>query len=197
MPIISTSWRSSAAGAGPQNWEWVQAILKDTRPECRGAGQPRCPGGVPPRRLPLCEARSGQGALVDRYGRPGADPDEPTVVIGHSLGSVVAYSLLSTRRDAQVPPPMTIVAKPARNPGRARPVPPDRRTASGCRLDQRLRQARRGGAGAARPTELQRRTAVDHKHTDDLRNQTENRHGIVGYLDKPQIAGPLLEALPA
>ena len=32
---------------------------------------------------------------------------------------------------------------------------------------------------------------------DDLRNQTENRHGIVGYLDKPQIAGPLLEALPA
>lgn len=30
------------------------------------------------------------------------------------------------------------------------------------------------------------------ENINDLRNQTDNRHGISGYLDKPGIAGPVV-----
>jgi pimeloyl-ACP methyl ester carboxylesterase len=118
--------------------------------------------------------------------------DEPTVVVGHSLGSVVAYDLLRNSRGAQVPLLMTIGSplgiRAVRNP--FRPIRSPAPVAA--------------WTNAFDPRDVVALAPLDRENFDvappirnigDIRNQTENRHGIIGYLDKAAVAGPILRAL--
>ena len=115
--------------------------------------------------------------------------EEPTIVVGHSLGSVVAYSVLRyDERHLDVPLFVTVGSplgvRTIRN--RFRPLKrpevghwfnafDDRDVVSLYPLD--------GENFGVEP-------AIENY--DDVNNHTDNRHGIVGYLDDKTVAGRIL-----
>jgi alpha-beta hydrolase superfamily lysophospholipase len=119
--------------------------------------------------------------------------EEPTVMVGHSLGSVVAYSVLrSDRRSLSVPLYLTVGCPLAIRAIRDQfrplryPLPvkewfnafDKRDTVALYPLDR---------ANFPVTPEIENYAAV--------KNSTRNRHGIAGYLDDPQVAQRLLDAL--
>lgn len=174
---------------GPANWEWVQAILK---------ALDRHAGGVTTaflevflRDVYLYVTRSAVRREINGIVAGGLT-GEPTVVVGHSLGSVVAYDLLGHSGGARVPLLMTIGSplgiRAVRNP--FRPI--------------RSPAAVGSWINAYDPRDVVALVPLDRDNFDvtppirnvgDIRNQTDNRHGITGYLDKAAVAGPILAAL--
>lgn len=177
---------------GPQNWKWVQAILRAVDKNAGSLNQ----GALElfTRDVFLYIKRAGVRAEVDRVVAR-LLTDEPTVVVGHSLGSVVAYSVLrNDPRALQVPLYLTVGCplavrairdelRPLRYPDNVR----DWYNAFDTRdvvalypLDQR---------------NFPVRPAVTNH--PGVQNHTDNRHGIIGYLDDQAVAKRILDALPA
>jgi hypothetical protein len=184
---------------GPLNWAWAQAVLT-----------------VLDRRVPYASAAAIALITRDVYAylsRPvvreeidagvaaAITPGGATVVVAHSLGSVVAYNVLrrcGARRDWKVPLFVTV----------------------GSPLGvSRIREAVRQGASArcpecvgewlnaldprdvvalypldveCFPLDPARPEVVNMTH---VRNRTENRHGITGYLDDVEVARRIYDAL--
>lgn len=177
---------SDVVERGPLNWGWVQGILK-----------------VIDRRVPF-----GSGASVALFTKDvyqyltnvgirdhieagvlqAIQPGEPTVVVGHSLGSVVAYNLL-------------------RREGKTRNWDIPLYASVGAPLG--VTRIRKSLAPISHPScvkswfnAFDERDVValyplEKPHFDidpaivnkrDVRNQTENRHGISGYLNDPEVA---------
>ena len=86
---------------GPLNWQWVQAILSAIDKHGGGMGQKTLE--IFTRDVFLYTTRAGVRDEIDRI--VGSQmTEEPTVVVGHSLGTVVSYSILnSDRRRLRVP----------------------------------------------------------------------------------------------
>ncbi|WP_428422820.1 hypothetical protein [Methylibium sp.] len=178
------------AEKGPLNWPWVQAILRALD------------------RTPLGEAsidaftrdvyvyltndvvgRTIDKLVVDAIG------DEPSVVVAHSLGSIVTYRSLrqlgaraNVRRFITVGSPLgvTAIREHLLPPALARP---EGVSAWFNAFDRRdvvaLRPLDRGTWDIDPP--IENRSTVD--------NHTDNRHGISGYLDDPVIARWIAEGL--
>jgi len=186
---ISAQRPVSVQERGVLNWEWVQAILKALD------------------RTPLGEV------AIDAFTRDvyvylnyqtvsetidgivgAAVPSGPCVVVGHSLGSVVGYNVLraalpgtDVRRYVTVGSPLGVraikrrLAPPLGMPGcvvRWFNAMDERDVVPLYPLDQ------------------------DHFHTDPpiankttVENDTSNRHGIAGYLDDPDVAREIYDAL--
>ena len=123
-------------------------------------------------------------------------PGEPTVVVSHSLGTVVAYSI--TAREGQgrgwkVPTFITVGSPLGVTKIRKTLAPVSQPACIGSwfnALDER-------DVVALYPLEpphfnVSPATIANKR---DVRNQTENRHGISGYLNDPEVAKRIYDAI--
>jgi len=168
---------------GPQNWEWVQAILR--------AIDQRFPGSAA--RLVERVTRDawvyltapGVRSVIDDIVRADLTADE-TVVVGHSLGSLVGYLVLrhstlklNVVRYVTVGSPLGVQAIRRRLSPLAYPanVGPWYNA-----YDDRDVVALRALDSTSFPI------TPGITNSTHVKNKTDNRHGIIGYLDDPEVA---------
>jgi hypothetical protein len=175
---------------GPQNWEWVQSIVSAIDKHGGGVSQFVLEEFL--RDVFLYTARSGVRDEIDQIVREPLT-EEPTIVIAHSLGSVVAYNVLrSDPRKLNVPLFVTV----------------------GCPLGIRaIRQQLRPlkfpknvgrWDNAFDPRDVVALFPLDEENFPvrpsienfaGVDNKTDNRHGISGYLNDRTTAQWILEAI--
>ncbi len=188
---IDAAYGENPRPKGPQNWEWVQAILRTL--DRRAGGLSRSTLETFMRDVYLYT----QKALVrDAIDEVVANEltEGPTVVVGHSLGSVVAYNVLrrsqlnlDVRLFITLGSPLAV--RSIRDEFRPLRYPP----ASGWfnAFDERDVVALYPLDGNNFPVS----PAIENY--DQVDNQTGNRHGIVGYLDDRVVAQRIVELLSA
>lgn len=175
---------------GPFNWEWVQAIFRAI--EKRAFGLTATAIEIFTRDVYLYLRRDLVREAIDDIVLRAFD-GRPTVVVGHSLGSVVAYSVLRNpefpTRDVEfvtVGSPLGIrIIRDAFRPIDFPPTVASWRNAFDERDVVALRPLDQNTFPVQPPVENYRA----------VRNHTSNRHGIDGYLDDRTVAGWILDAL--
>jgi hypothetical protein len=187
---VEAEYGPDPAARGPLNWRWVQAVLRAIDKNSTGMGQKTLEAFT--RDVFLYVTRAGVRDAIDRI-VSAALTEEPTVVVSHSLGTVVAYSMLRTdRRALQVPLLVTLgsplavrsVRDPFRPVGFPGPVGSwynafDKRdVVSLYPLDA-------DNFPVQRPID----------NNSGVRNHTDNRHGIAGYLDNSDVVKRILDSL--
>jgi len=178
---------------GPLNWEWLHAVLRaieQTVPGASGASIAVATNDVYQYLFNI-----GIRDAIEEGIRKAMQPDADTVIVGHSLGTVVAYSLL--RREGKssgwkVPLYVTLgcplgvsAIKRALAPNRHPECVGDWFNA----LDVR-------DIVALYPLDEDTfpiTPSIENKI--DVNNQTENRHGISGYLNDKEVAKRIYDAL--
>jgi hypothetical protein len=180
---------------GPENWEWVQGLLKaiDTYvPHASGASIALVTNDVY-----QYLRNPGIRDTIETGVRAAITPAVPTVVVGHSLGTVVAYNMLQREGAAlgwvvplyvSLGSPLAVTAiKQALRPIKHPPcvekwynAMDERDVVSLYPLDKLHFDI---------DPEVENKTNVD--------NQTGNRHGISGYLSDKDVAQRIHEALVA
>jgi hypothetical protein len=122
-----------------------------------------------------------------------AATDKPTVVVGHSLGSVVSYHVLHAQKSVQVPLFMTLGSPLGIGAIRNRLRTPPKRP-----------EMVKEWYNAFDPQDIVALNPLDKKHFAtkaeienyaDVDNDTDNHHGIDGYLDDKIIASKVSSAL--
>jgi hypothetical protein len=174
---------------GPLNWEWVQATLRAVDKHAGGIGQKTLE--VFTRDVFLYCTRAGVRDEIDRIVSTQLT-EEPTVVVAHSLGTLVAYNILRTdRRRLQVPAFITVGSplgvRSVRDHFRPLRYPP---------VDGWYNAFDGRDVVALYPLDASNfpvQPAIENYGT--VNNHTENRHGIVGYLDDATVAGRIIDAL--
>jgi pimeloyl-ACP methyl ester carboxylesterase len=172
------------------NWEWVQAILRAV--DMHGGGMSQSALEMFTRDVFLYTTRAGVRDEIDRI-VAAALTEQPTVVVGHSLGSVVAYSVLVTdRRALRVPLYLTVGCplgiRAIRDQFRPLKFPVPVKSWYNA-FDTR-------DVVALNPLDRSNFPVnPDIVNYSSVRNQTDNRHGIVGYLDDSAVADKILSAL--
>jgi hypothetical protein len=188
---IDAEYDANPKPKGQLNWEWVQAILRAL--DKYGGGMSQAAIDRFTRDVFLYTTRAGVRDEIDQI-VAAAFTDQPAVVIGHSLGSVVAYNVLrSDRRTLQIPLffvtvgcPLAIRAirdqfRPLRFP---RPV-----NAWYNAFDAR-------DVVALYPLDRSNFPVTpDIENFAMVMNRTDNHHGIVGYLDDSSVAKRVISAL--
>jgi hypothetical protein len=186
---VDAEYGANPRPRGPLNWEWVQAILRAVDKHGRGMGQDALERFT--RDVFLYCTRP---AVRDEIDRIVADKltDEPTVVVGHSLGTVVAYSVLRRdKRRLQVPLLVTLGS-----PLGLRSVRDQFRPVGHPPVDSWYNAFDSRDVVALYPldaTNFPVQPAIENN--DTVRNRTDNRHGIVGYLDDGKVAQRILDKL--
>jgi hypothetical protein len=175
---------------GPLNWEWVQAILRAI--DKHGGGLSSDAIEQFTRDVYLYTTVQTVRDAVDAIVRVQLT-DKPTIVVAHSLGSVVAYNVLRADTQALNVSLFTTIGSPL-----------------GIRAirDQLVPLAFpahvRAWYNAYDTRDVVALFPLDHdnfpvsppiENYQGIRNQTDNRHGISGYLNDKHVAGKLLVAL--
>ncbi|VVO68818.1 hypothetical protein PS850_01218 [Pseudomonas fluorescens] len=175
---------------GPLNWQWVQATLRAIDKNSSGMSQGALERFT--RDVFLYVTRAGLRDAIDQIVIDKLS-DQPTLIVSHSLGTVVAYSVL--RRDqstGHVPLLVTLgsplAVRSVRDQFRPLGYPVSvsdwynafdtRDVVSLYPLD-----------GANFPVS----GTIENNST--VRNHTDNRHGIDGYLDDTNVARRILDGL--
>jgi hypothetical protein len=175
---------------GPLNWEWVQATLRAL--DKYGGGISRAAIESFSRDVFLYTTRADVREEIDRI-VANSLTEKPTVMVGHSLGSVVGYSVLrSDRRLLHIPLYLTVGCplgiRAIRDQFRPLQYPlPVKEWFNAFDTRDVVALHPLGRANFPVTPEIENYAAV--------KNSTGNRHGIVGYLDDPQVAQHLLGAL--
>lgn len=183
------------AERGPLNWKWVRSVLQALDAHVPLASSASI--SIATRDVYLYLRNPGFQQVIDSGVRAAMTPGVETVVVGHSLGSVVSYSLL--RRDGvamgwKVPlyvtlgAPLAVTAikeslKPVKHPA--------------C-VSQWFNAMDGRDIVALYPldaTHFPVDPAIENK--TDVDNPTENRHGISGYLSDAVVAKRIFDALTA
>jgi hypothetical protein len=187
---VDAEYGNNPQPRGPLNWAWVQAILRAV--DKHGGGMNQKTLEVFTRDVFLYTTRAGVRDEIDAIVAAKLT-EQPTLVVGHSLGSVVAYSVLrSDRRSLRVPLLVTVGSplavrsvrdqfRPLRSPA---PV-----AAWYNAFDTR-------DVVALYPLDADNfpvQPAIENNGR--VRNSTDNRHGIAGYLDDPDVAKRILDGL--
>ncbi|MFZ5635537.1 MAG: alpha/beta hydrolase [Pseudomonadota bacterium] len=173
---------AAARKMGPQNWWWVRALARAIDDRLTPMADFTIEAFL---RDVYCYLRKPQvaaaiDAIVDAELR-----DAPTLVIGHSLGSVVAYRLLQRRRALR---PLGFVTLGS---------PLGLRAVVGALGAPENPAGRDGWFNAYDRRDIVALNPLDDAHFPadpeivnhgDVDNPTPNRHGIVGYLDDVQVA---------
>jgi hypothetical protein len=174
---------------GIENWEWVQSVLgaADSIPGISAAAIEAFTRDVYVY-LNRPAVRQAVNDVVDA-----ALPAGRTVVIGHSLGSVVAYDVLrNATRPLDIPLYVTV--------GSPLGVGPIRRALTPIHTPAALR----GWFNAFDERDVIALSALDAtafpvvppiENYNQVHNRTENAHGITGYLNDPVVAGRIHDAL--
>lgn len=187
---VDAEYGDNAQPRGPLNWAWVQAILRAV--DKHGGGMNQKTLEVFTRDVFLYTTRAGVRDEIDAIVAAKLT-EQPTVVVGHSLGSVVAYSVLrSDRRTLRVPLLVT-VGSPLAVRG----------------VRDQFRPLRSPAPVAAWYNAFDTRDVValypldadnfpvqpSIENNGRVRNSTDNRHGIAGYLNDPDVAKRILDGL--
>lgn len=174
---------------GPQNWEWVQAIIRAIdghSPDVSAAFLERFL-----RDVFLYVQSSGVRDAIDGIVLEQMD-QTPTVVVAHSLGTVVAYHILHGRDAPPVPLFLTLGSPLAINAIKRRLAP----IGHPATVAQWINAYDDRDVVALRPLSAGNFDVTPPiRNIGDISNQTDNRHGIAGYLDKPQVVAPLSATL--
>ena len=187
---IDAEYGNDPQERGPLNWKWVQSILKAIDKNSPGLGTRTLETFT--RDVFLYTRRAGIRDAIDEIVSRELT-DQPTVVVGHSLGSVVAFSVLGRdTRAIKVPLYLTVGSplgvRSVRNafiPLR-RPAPianwynafDTRDVVSLYPLDDR---------------NFPVRPSIENNST--IRNGTDNRHGISGYLNDTTVGRKIADLL--
>ena len=187
---VDAEYGPDPAPRGPLNWKWVQAILRAI--DKNGSGMNQKTLEIFTRDVFLYTTRAGVRDEIDQI-VAGKLTEQPTVVVSHSLGTVVAYSVLRTdRRSLRVPLFVTVGSPLAVRAVRDQFRP----LRSPSSVDAWYNAFDTRDVVALYPLDADNfpvRPAIENNST--VRNHTENRHGIVGYLDNPDVAKRILNAL--
>jgi pimeloyl-ACP methyl ester carboxylesterase len=188
---IDDLYGSNPQPRGPENWRWVQAIVRAI--DKYGFGMSSDTIETFMRDVYLYTNHGGVRNQIDRIVNSRLT-EEPTIVVGHSLGSVVAYNVLRTdTRKLQVPLFATV----------------------GCPLAIRAIRSQLVPLSFPKPPVEAWNNAFDTRdivalypldaanfpisppvtNYNQVKNHANNRHGIVGYLDDPTVARWILDAL--
>ncbi len=175
---------------GPQNWEWVHAILRamDRLPGVNSAAI-----DVFTRDVYVYLTNPGVRARIDDIVATAVAP-EPCVVLAHSLGTVVAYNVLVKRAAAPAVKRFVTVGSPLGIRGIKRFLDTPVRCPA-C-IGNWFNAFDDRDVVALVPLNQHNfdvTPAIDNKN--DIRNFTDNRHGIEGYLADPSVAGKIVEFL--
>lgn len=190
---IATIGGNEVIEKGPSNWEWVQSALRAIdRYVPFGSGSSIA---LFTKDVYQYLRNIGIRDRIDMGVRQALQPGVPTVVVGHSLGSVVSYSLL--RREGKtsnwnVPLYITVgapLAVTAIKKGLAPLKHPECVGKWFNAMDER-------DVVALYPLS-KRYFAIDPEieNKTDVQNHTDNRHGIAGYLDDKEVAKRIHDAL--
>jgi hypothetical protein len=187
---IAVEYGDNPKPRGPLNWEWVHAILRAIDKYGGGLSQ----GSVETftRDVFLYTTRSGVRDAIDDLVKQQLT-DQPTVVIAHSLGSIVAYNVLrADPRPLRVPLLLTVGCPLGIRAVRDQLLPlkfpkPVHRWYNA--FDKR-------DVVALFPLDNDNFPVVPEiVNYADVNNQTDNRHGIVGYLNDRQIGEEVSRSL--
>ena len=187
---VSRELRGLPQEKGPGNWEWVQAMLR---------ALDRVPGlsskvvDAFTRDAYVYLAHSSVRRKIDAIVNE-AIGSESAVVVGHSLGSVVAYNILYRRRPNPACPRFITLGSPLGL------------KAFKNRIEAPLKSPPCVGHwfNAFDDRDFVALTPLDAAHfnvdppienKDDVINFTDNRHGIEGYLADPVVASRIIEYL--
>ncbi|MEJ1966656.1 MAG: alpha/beta hydrolase [Gammaproteobacteria bacterium] len=140
---IAAEYGNDPHERGPLNWKWVQAILRAIDKHSPGVNSKTIETFT--RDVFLYTRRAGVRDAIDEIVSK-ALTDQPTVVIGHSLGSVVAFSVMGRDTRALHVPLYATVGSPLGVRAGARRVSAIAAAPHRSRTVQRLRHARRRGA---------------------------------------------------
>lgn len=178
---------------GILNWKWVRNVLQAIDyyvPYASSTGI-----SLATRDVYLYLKNPGFQNVVDAGVRSAFDAKRETVVVGHSLGSVAAYSLLRREGEAlgwKVPlfvtvgSPLAVTAiKNALHPSKAPACVDKWFNAMDSRDIVALYPLDSTNYPDAQP--------IDNK--TDVNNETPNRHGILGYLSDPVVAKRIYDAV--
>jgi hypothetical protein len=175
---------------GPLNWKWVQAILRAIDKNGHGMNQRAIE--VFTRDVYLYSTRSGVRDAIDAIVTKKLS-EEPTVVVGHSLGTVVAYSILTRdTRPIKVPLLVTVGSPLGVRAVRDQFIP------------VHSPPSVKSWYNAYDPRDVVALYPLDQSsfpvtppidNFGKVKNHTDNRHGIDGYLDDPDVAGKIASQL--
>ncbi|TWB62910.1 alpha/beta hydrolase [Bradyrhizobium sacchari] len=187
---VQQEFGTNTTERGPQNFAWVQAIIRAIDRNAGAASQTTIETIM--RDVYLYTTRAGVRDEVDRIVGPALN-EKPCVVIAHSLGSVVAYNVLRTdRRNLNVKAFITVGSPLAIRAIRdqLRPIGfPAPAKAWYNAFDPRDVVALYPLDAANFPV------SPTIENYGKVRNGTDNRHGIIGYLDDVDVATHALNAL--
>jgi hypothetical protein len=180
---------------GPLNWEWVQAVLRTLDRRVPGASSVSV--ALATKDVYRYLRNAGIQTVVDTGIRTAFSANTESVVVSHSLGTVVAYNIL--RRDGQalgwkVPYFVTLGSPLAIKVIQTSMAPNKHPVCVGKwfnAMDER-------DVVALYPLDDVRfkiDPAIENK--TDVDNPTANRHGISGYLSDPDVAKRIYDALKA
>lgn len=190
---VNAEYGTNSMEKGPQNWAWVQATIRAIDKYGKGISQSTIESFM--RDVYLYTTLPGVRTEIDRIVSATLN-ETPCVVVGHSLGSVVAYNILrSDPRALKVRAYVTV----------------------GSPLAIRAIRDRLRPIGFPAPAVAAWYNAYDPKDVVALYpldaanfpvnpavqnygrvlNGTDNRHGIIGYLDDAEVAKHILDALQA
>jgi len=188
---IDAQYGDNAKPKGPQNWEWVQAILRALDKHVPGMSDKVLEAFI--RDVYLYSTRSGVKTEINGIVAAALTDAEPVVVVGHSLGSVVGYSVLrEDPRALQVPLYITVGCplgvRPIRDQLRPLKFPKSAKAWYNAYDDRDV--------VALYPLDRDNfPVAPAVTNYAKVKNHTDNRHGIVGYLDDPTVARTIYDAL--
>ena len=173
---------------GPQNWFWVQALVRVLDRKLTGVSTVTIEVFL--RDVFLYTQRDAVRRAIDKI--VAADlADDTAVVVGHSLGSVVAYNIIKNAK-SKVPLYVTVGSPLSIRAVRQTLLPISNPVGV------------RGWYNAFDTRDVVALYPLDTKNFDvdpaitnnsTVNNWTENRHGIIGYLDDPKVAKAIHDGL--
>lgn len=180
---------------GPQNWWWVRAIAKSLDSQLPGASGATMAAATADVYQYL--RNPGVRDVIEDGVRGAMSSDTETVVVAHSLGTVVAYNLL--RRDGgnsdwKVPLFLTLGAPLGVTAIRKALQPIGHPACVGAWFNAMDPQDI-VSLYSLEPPQFGIDPAIENK--TDIDNHTDNQHGIAGYLDDAVVARRIHEALTA
>jgi hypothetical protein len=187
---VAREFTGQPQAKGPQNWEWVQAILR---------AADRLPGlnsqliDSFTRDVYVYLTNPGVRAKIDAL-VSAAIGNDSCVVLAHSLGTIVAYNVLCLRAASPTCPRFITVGSPLGINGIKRYIESPLRS-PGC-VKHWFNAYDDRDVVALLPLDARNfDVALPIENKSDVINFTDNRHGITGYLADPVIAAKIVEYL--
>jgi hypothetical protein len=190
---VNAEYGANRMPRGPLNRWWVQATLRAL--EKYGAGMTRNTIETFTRDVFLYATRPDIRDEIHRIVSKHLT-EAPTVIVGHSLGSVVAYNILCTAGEGLQVPLFVTLGSPLGIPAVRTKLLPLRFPSPPLGAWYNAFDTR--DSLALYPLDKDNFPVMPAiENYGGVRNPTNDRHGIVGYLDDPNVTKKVLDALDA